>query len=78
RNYPVIPTSSIRYNGSLPGVYVAGADGKEELRLIRVGENLDGGYTSVLSGLSEGERILRNPGTGVSSGWASPSTGANR
>ncbi|MES9871293.1 MAG: efflux RND transporter periplasmic adaptor subunit [Sedimenticola sp.] len=78
RNYPVIPTSSIRYNGSLPGVYVAGADGKEELRLIRVGENLDGGYTSVLSGLSEGERILRNPGAGVSSGWASPSTGANR
>jgi len=71
RNYPVIPSSSIRYNGSLPGVYVVAPDGKPELRLIRVGENLDGGFTSVLSGLSEGERILRNPGAGIASGWAS-------
>jgi len=71
RNYPVIPSSAIRYNGSLPGVYVVAPDGKPELRLIRVGENLDGGFTSVLSGLSEGERILRNPGAGIASGWAS-------
>jgi len=71
RNYPVIPSSAIRYNGSLPGVYVVGPDGNPELRLIRVGENLDGGFTSVLSGLSEGERILRNPGAGIASGWAS-------
>ncbi len=78
RNYPVIPTSAIRYNGSLPGVYVIGAEGERELRLIRVGENLDGGYTSVLSGLSEGERIDRNPGAGVTSGWSSPNTGGNR
>jgi len=70
RNYPVIPSSAIRYNGSLPGVYVLGPDGGPELRLIRVGENLDGGFTSVLSGLSEGERILRNPGSNVASGWA--------
>ncbi|HEB97480.1 MAG TPA: efflux RND transporter periplasmic adaptor subunit [Sedimenticola thiotaurini] len=73
RNYPVIPTSAIRYNGSLPGVYVVGPDGRPELRLIRVGENLDGGFTSVLSGLSEGERILRNPSAGIASGWASSS-----
>ncbi|MCB1762203.1 MAG: efflux RND transporter periplasmic adaptor subunit [Gammaproteobacteria bacterium] len=72
RNYPVIPTSAVRYNGSLPGVYVEGSDGQAELRLIRVGENLDGGYISVLSGLSEGERVLRNPGLTVSSGWSAP------
>lgn len=72
RSYPVIPSSAIRYNGSLPGVYVEGSDGQPELRLIRVGENLEGGFTSVLSGLSEGERVLRNPGTRVSSGWAAP------
>jgi multidrug efflux pump subunit AcrA (membrane-fusion protein) len=77
RNYPVIPTSSIRYNGSLPGVYVE-KDGKPELRLIRVGENLEGGYTSVLSGLREGERVIRNPSIGVSSGWTSPSSGGAR
>ena len=72
RNYPVIPGSAIRYNGSLPGVYVLEEDGRPALRLIRVGETLNGGFTSVLSGLSEGERILRNPGAGVASGWAAP------
>ena len=71
RNYPVIPSSSIRYNGSLPGVYVLNAEGKPELRLIRVGEALEGGFTSVLSGLSQGERVLRNPSVGVASGWSS-------
>ena len=68
---PVIPTSAIRYRGSLPGVYVLGADGKPHLRLIRVGESLSAGYTSVLSGLKMGERVLRNPGGGVASGWSS-------
>ncbi|MCB1857940.1 MAG: efflux RND transporter periplasmic adaptor subunit [Gammaproteobacteria bacterium] len=78
RNFPVIPSTAIRYNGSLPGVYVLDAEGKPSLRLIRVGEHLDGGFTSVLSGLSEGERVLRNPGGGVSSAWASPSAGGVR
>ncbi len=74
RNYPVIPSSAIRYNGSLPGVYVLEENGKPALRLIRVGEVLNGGFTSVLSGLSEGERILRNPGSSVASGWAAPAS----
>lgn len=73
RNLPVIPSTSIRYNGSLPGVYVEGKGGRPELRLIRVGESLDHGYVSVLSGLSSGERILRNPSTGIASGWIRPS-----
>lgn len=71
RNQPVIPSTAIRYNGSLPGVYVQGKNNRPELRLIRVGESLDNGYVSVLSGLSAGERILRNPANGVASGWAS-------
>jgi len=69
RNYPVIPVSALRYNGSLPGVYVLGPEGAPELRLIRVGESLEGGYVSVLSGLSAGERVVRNPGVGVAAGW---------
>ena len=69
RNYPVIPVSALRYNGSLPGVYVLGPEGRPQLRLIRVGESLEGGYVSVLSGLSAGERVLSNPGVGVSAGW---------
>lgn len=70
---PVIPSSAIRYNGSLPGVYVADEDGKPTLRLIRVGEQLAGGYSTVLSGLQAGERVLRNPPLGISAGWATPS-----
>lgn len=73
QNSPVIPVTSIRYNGSLPGVYVKGRDGKPELRLIRVGEALDSGAVSVLSGLREGEMVLRNPGAGVATGWSSSS-----
>ncbi len=69
RNYPVIPVGALRYNGSLPGVYVLGPEGTPELRLIRVGESLEGGYVSVLSGLSAGERVLSNPGVGVAAGW---------
>jgi RND family efflux transporter MFP subunit len=71
REAPVIPTSAIRYNGSLPAVYVVGASGTPELRMIRVGETLSGGYTTVLSGLVAGERILRNPPASVASGWSS-------
>ncbi len=79
RSNPVIPTSAIRYNGSLPGVYVLGEDGKPHLRLIRLGEKLPGGFTAVLSGLQAGESILSNPGVGVSSGWStSPSSSGGK
>lgn len=73
RSNPIIPNTAIRYNGSLPGVYVEGEDGKPTLRLIRVGEKLPGGgFTTVLSGLQAGERILRNPPLDISTGWSTP------
>jgi len=67
---PVIPRTAIRYNGSLPGVYVVDEEGNPQLRLIRVGEPTPGGGVTVLSGLRAGERILANPGPGVTSGWS--------
>ncbi|SDX49259.1 RND family efflux transporter, MFP subunit [Allochromatium warmingii] len=67
---PVIPLTAVRYNGSLPGVYVVNAAGESQLRLIRVGEELSGGFVTVLSGLRAGERVLANPGPQVSAGWA--------
>ena len=70
RTNPVIPTSAIRYNGSLPGVYVLSDNGEPQLRLIRIGEDLSGGFVSVLSGLAAGERVLANPGPRVTAGWA--------
>jgi len=71
REAPVIPTTAIRYNGSLPAVYVVGQSGTPELRMVRVGETLSGGFTTVLSGLVAGERILRNPPASLASGWSS-------
>ncbi|WP_254045305.1 efflux RND transporter periplasmic adaptor subunit [Thiohalocapsa sp. ML1] len=67
---PVVPRSAIRFNGSLPGVYVLNDEGNPELRLIRVGEPRPDGKVTVLSGLRPGERILENPGAGVASGWS--------
>lgn len=75
RTSPVIPESAIRYNGSLPGVYVLDEQGDPQLRLIRVGEPVPGGLVTVLSGLRPGERILADPPAGIVAGWA---TSANQ
>lgn len=70
RANPVIPASAVRYNGSLPGVYVLTEQGQPQLRLIRVGEERSGGLLTVLSGLKAGERVLANPPPGVAVGWS--------
>ncbi|MBK1702575.1 efflux RND transporter periplasmic adaptor subunit [Thiococcus pfennigii] len=70
RDTPVIPKSAVRFNGSLPGVYVVGARGEPELRLIRLGEEVAAQYVSVLSGLRPGERVLADPGPRVTAGWS--------
>ena len=70
RANPVVPESAIRYNGSLPGVYVLDAQGNPDLRLIRVGQLVPGGLITVLSGLRPGERILADPPPGIAAGWA--------
>ena len=77
RANPVIPESAIRYNGSLPGVYVLDDQGNAQLRLIRVGEPVPGGLVTVLSGLRPGERILVDPPAGVAASW-STQTGSAR
>ena len=65
---PVVPSSAIRYRGSLPVVYVQNAEGKAELRLIREGRTLDNGMVTVLSGLAPGDKVYANPGPGALSG----------
>ena len=66
---PVIPDSAVLWRGSLPAVYVAAADGKTELRLIRLGEYVSGDRVAVLSGLKVGERVYASPPAGTSSDW---------
>jgi multidrug efflux pump subunit AcrA (membrane-fusion protein) len=75
RTNPVIPGTAVRYNGSLPGVYVLSESGEPKLRLIRVGEELSDGFITVLSGLNAGERVLVNPGSRVTAGWAKGGAG---
>ncbi len=67
---PVIPTAAIVQRGSLPSVFIINDQGRTELRWVRVGNNMGGNMTSILSGLQEGDRILANPSTGIGSGQA--------
>ena len=59
---PVIPSTAIRYRGSLPVVYIQNEQGEPELRMIRQGKLLDNGMTMVLSGIAPGDRVYPNPG----------------
>ena len=67
---PWVPSSALLWRGSLPAVFVMTPDNRKELRMIRVGESDGQGYT-VLSGLTEGERIFSKPLPGTVSGWNS-------
>lgn len=55
-----IPKASLYRQGELRGVYVEGANGEPRLRQVRVGVERDG-RLEILSGLSAGERVLREP-----------------
>lgn len=71
QNLPVIPRSAVLWRGSLPGIYVLN-NNKRELRLVRVGKEMDATHVSILSGLKAGEVIELNLPPGVSSGWVTP------
>ena len=71
---PFVPISAVVWRGSLPAVFVMGADNKTELRMVRVGERIGGGY-SILSGLNVGEHILAAPTPGLADGWGHQSGG---
>ncbi len=70
RTHPIVPRSAIRYNGSLPAVYVLDENGRPQLRLVRVGDATPEDAVTILSGLRPGERILANPDANVASGWS--------
>ncbi|MGB5254926.1 MAG: efflux RND transporter periplasmic adaptor subunit [Sedimenticolaceae bacterium] len=59
---PIIPSTAIRYRGSLPVVYIQNENGEPELRMIRQGKRLENGMTMVLSGIAPGDRVYPNPG----------------
>ena len=65
KQLPAIPTTAIRYRGSLPIVYVRNMDGYPELRMIREGKRMANGMTTVLSGIAEGDMVFANPGPDI-------------
>jgi len=57
----VMPADAVIHRGELTAAYVIGADGRPQLRQIRVGDPVDGGEVEVLAGLAAGERVQMNP-----------------
>ncbi len=57
----VVPETAFVRRGELTAVYVLSADGKPQLRQIRVGESVGDGSVEVLAGLSDGDRVLSAP-----------------
>jgi len=57
----VMPTSAVLRRGDLTAAYVVRADGRPQLRQIRVGETAGDGLVEVLAGLADGERVALDP-----------------
>lgn len=65
----VIPETALIRGRSLPSVLVMSEDNGSIMKLVRLGQKLDGGRVVVLSGLGQGDRVVDNPPAGVKSGW---------
>jgi len=57
----VVPESTLIRRGELTAVNVLAADGRQQLRQVRVGSAVADGGIEVLAGLTDGERVLLNP-----------------
>ncbi len=58
---PTVPVSSVVTRGSLKAVIVRQKDGKSSLRMVRLGDRLEGGRVAVLSGLNGDEQVITGP-----------------
>ncbi len=58
---PTVPVSAIVTRGSLKAVIVRQKDGKSSLRMVRLGDPVEGGRIAVLSGLKGDEQVITGP-----------------
>ncbi len=65
----IISKKALVKRGSLPYVFVKDTDGSVNLRLVRKGRDVANRKVIILSGLREGEEVLLDPPSGISSGW---------
>jgi multidrug efflux pump subunit AcrA (membrane-fusion protein) len=70
KDMPIIPSSAIVRRGSLPAVFVLNRDNRAEMRLVRLGDEVDREHVAVLSGIRPGEQIFASPPPGIKSGWS--------
>ena len=66
---PIIPSTAVVRRGSLPAVFVLNREGRAEMRLVRLGDEVDHENVAVLSGIRPGEQIFASPPPGIRSGW---------
>jgi multidrug efflux pump subunit AcrA (membrane-fusion protein) len=62
-----VPVSSLVRHGQLDGVFFSATDGRAEWRLVKVGRQT-GDRLEVLAGLTDGDRVVANPPTGLNAG----------
>ncbi|APZ44630.1 hypothetical protein BW247_08845 [Acidihalobacter ferrooxydans] len=70
---PVVPMSALLPGHSLPSVLVI-KNGHSQLRVLRLGEELQGGLVQVLAGLHAGETVIVSPPPGAAAGYMPPTS----
>jgi RND family efflux transporter MFP subunit len=69
RDALLVPVSAIVNRGQLTGIFTVGENGLARLRWVRTGRlEADGGSVEILSGLSDGERYVPQPPSGLVDG----------
>ncbi len=68
-NVVVIPSSALLKGRSLDSVLRIGADGKSELRLVRLGAEQSDGMVAIASGLQAGDKVINHPPASATAGW---------
>ncbi|RMH35873.1 MAG: efflux RND transporter periplasmic adaptor subunit [Nitrospirae bacterium] len=78
RSTLAVPLTSLVYRHDLTGVYVVGPDSGVRLRWVKTGRQMNG-TIEILSGLNEGEYILRDASKGIDGAkWAQPESTSSR
>lgn len=68
RSVLAVPRSAVVMRGGLTMVFAVTEGGRADLRFVRLGELVGADMVRVLSGLKEGDRIVRQPPPGLASG----------
>jgi hypothetical protein len=68
RSVLAVPRTAVVMRGGLTMVFAVAESGRADLRFVRLGEMVGADMVRVLSGLKEGDHIVRQPPPGLASG----------